>query len=104
MLKLHPRSVRLRHLVAPAFILSLVVLALSGLVWKPAWWLLGGELLFYFGLAIFFGSRISERVEQLFMMPIVFLTIHLTWGASFLAGLIKTLRPRLAKAEAVASK
>src|SRR5678816_317687 len=93
MLKLHPRSVRLRHLVAPAFILSLVVLALSGLVWKPAWWLLLGEVAIYLLCAFGAGWQAAKKSEKglmmTSMMPLVFMTIHLSWGLSFFHGLVR---------------
>ena len=93
MLKLHPRSVRLRHLVAPAFILSLVVLALSGLAWKPAWWLLLGEVVVYLLCALGAGWQAAQKTEKGLMMtslmPLVFMTIHLSWGLSFFHGLVR---------------
>jgi GT2 family glycosyltransferase len=93
MLKLHPRSVRLRHLVAPAFILSLVVLALSGLVWKPAWWLLLVEVVAYLLCAFGAGWQAAKKSEKglmmTSMMPVVFMTIHLSWGLSFFHGLVR---------------
>ncbi len=36
MVKLHPRSIRVRHLVAPAFVSSLVVFGLLSFFWLPA--------------------------------------------------------------------
>lgn len=93
MIKLHPRSTKLRHLVAPAFVCSLVLLAVAGLWWHPAWWVLVLELLVYFLLAAISGARIARNagggLGMLLLMPVVFLAIHISWGTSFLTGLIR---------------
>lgn len=93
MLKLHPRSIRLRHLVAPAFILSLAVLGLSGLFFKPAWWLLlvevGAYLLFALGAGWQAARKTGSGSVVSLLMPLVFATIHLSWGGSFWFGLFR---------------
>jgi succinoglycan biosynthesis protein ExoA len=96
MVRLHPRSLKLRHLVAPLFVLSIILLGLLGLVWVPFWLLLGVEIAFYLLLALGFGWTIMRQndggIGMWLMMPFVFATIHLTWGSSFLLGLIKEPR------------
>jgi succinoglycan biosynthesis protein ExoA len=93
MVKLHPASIKWRHLVAPAFVASIVFLALAGIFVRTAWLLLGLELLLYFLLAVYFGFKVSRRQSEglrlTFLMPIVFLTIHTSWGSSFILGLMK---------------
>ena len=93
MIKLHPRSIKSRHLVAPAFVCSLILLAVAGLWWHIAWWLLVLEFLVYFLLAVIFGARVAQKANggfgMLLLMPVVFLTIHLSWGSSFLTGLVR---------------
>ena len=93
MVKLHPRSLKLRHLVAPLFVLSVVLLALLSLIWKPLLILLGVEIGLYALLSIVFSWQVMRRNQNvmgmLFIMPLVFLTIHLSWGTSFLLGLIR---------------
>jgi cellulose synthase/poly-beta-1,6-N-acetylglucosamine synthase-like glycosyltransferase len=96
MVRLHPRSLKRRHLVAPLFVLSIVLLGLLGLVWLPFWLLLGFEIGSYFLLGLGFGWAIMCRnaggIRMWLIMPFVFATIHLTWGSSFLLGLIR--KPR----------
>jgi succinoglycan biosynthesis protein ExoA len=93
MVKLHPRSIKLRHLVAPAFVASTVLLTLAGLFIRVAWLVLGLELLLYFLLAAYFGFKIaresSRGLPMMFLMPIVFFTIHISWGISFFLGLVR---------------
>jgi glycosyltransferase involved in cell wall biosynthesis len=96
MVRLHPRSLKLRHLVAPLFVLSIGLLALAGFLWSPIWVLLAVELALYLMLAFGFAFAIARRnrgaIGLFLMMPVVFATIHLTWGSSFLLGLIR--KPR----------
>lgn len=92
MIRLHPRSIKLRHLVAPAFVSSLLLLSLAGLVWQVAWWLLLVEVSVYLVLALGAGWQAAKRagvgLVVTLPMPLVFATIHLTWGSSFLIRLL----------------
>jgi hypothetical protein len=86
----------LRHLVAPAFVLSLVCLIILGVFWSPFALLLILELGVYGLLSLGFGWQIkqrnNDRLGMLLVLPLVFLTIHLTWGTSFLLGLVRQPR------------
>jgi succinoglycan biosynthesis protein ExoA len=88
MIKLQPRSTKLRHLVAPLFVVSLLVLGIVGIVWKPAWWLLLVEVVTYLICALLAGlqaaKKSSDGLAMVLVMPLIFATIHLTWGFSFL--------------------
>jgi succinoglycan biosynthesis protein ExoA len=96
MVRLHPRSIKLRHLVAPAFVLSLVCLMILGVFWSPFALLLILEMGLYGLLSLGFGWQIKQRnndgLGMLLVLPLVFLTIHLTWGTSFLLGLVRQPR------------
>jgi succinoglycan biosynthesis protein ExoA len=93
MIKLHPRSIKLRHLVAPLFVCSVVLLAMTGWWFRLSWWLLLLELLVYFSMAAFFGARVAQKTRgglgMVVLMPVIFLAIHLSWGGSFLTGLVR---------------
>lgn len=93
MLRLQPRSIKVRHLVAPAFVVSIPALVIAGIVWKPAWWLLLVEVVVYLLGALVAGWQVARRsgdgLVMVLLMPFIFATIHLTWGASFLVRLIK---------------
>jgi len=92
MLKLHPRSIRWRHVVAPIFVVSILVLGLTGIFWSPALWFLSLEVAIYFALALLFGRQrgrgVLDGLALTLLMPVVFLTIHLAWGISFFWGLM----------------
>ena len=94
MIRLHPRSTKLRHLVAPLFVLSILVLAIAGVFWKPAGWLLLVEVVTYLVCALVAGLQAAKRSHEglamALVMPLIFATIHLSWGSSFL---LRLLRP-----------
>lgn len=96
MIRLHPRSIKLRHLVAPLFVASLLVLGIAGIFWKPAWWLLLVEIVTYLFCALVAGvqaaKKSNEGLQLALVMPLVFATIHLSWGSSFLIRLISPVR------------
>lgn len=96
MIRLHPRSIKLRHLVAPLFVASILVLGIVGIFWKPAWWLLVLEVVTYLTCALLAGwqaaKRSSEGLAMVLAMPLIFATIHLSWGSSFLMRLLKPSR------------
>lgn len=91
MIRLHPRSIRIRHLVAPSFVASMILLAALGLWNTAAWFVLAAELAVYLALATGFAlqatSKARETTSVLFVLPMIFLVTHLSWGASFLLGL-----------------
>ena len=91
MIRREPASTKLRHLVAPAFVISILLFALAGLIWPLAWWLLLFEVSVYLLVSVFAGAQVAHRskagIALTFLMPVVFVTIHLTWGTSFLVGL-----------------
>jgi glycosyltransferase involved in cell wall biosynthesis len=92
MVKLQKRSLRWRHLVAPAFVLGLVSSFVVGWFWKPAWLALAVALGLYLFLALISAAQLTRRgkdVRLLLLLPLVFFTIHFVWGASFIVGLVR---------------
>ena len=67
------------------------MLSVLGFFWQGAWWLLAAELGSYFSFALFAGSQAARKAKEswtmIMIMPVVFATIHLTWGSSFLLSL-----------------
>lgn len=96
MLRLHPRSLRWRHLVAPMFVASIVTLGLTGIFWRLGWWLLGLELAAYLSLALVLGRQrgrgLFDGLRLTLILPLVFVAIHLSWGISFFLGLVRHSR------------
>ncbi|MDQ3665637.1 MAG: glycosyltransferase family 2 protein [Acidobacteriota bacterium] len=92
MVKMHPRSIRWRQLVAPAFVSSLILLTALGLRWTLALWMLLAIVTSYAALGLYFAFKCSQRGGALRLtLPVsfAFLIIHTAWGSSFLLGLIR---------------
>lgn len=87
----HPRSVRLRHLVAPAFVAVLAGGALLGAVNRFArrlWGAVIGLYLLASGLASL-RQAARDGWALLPRLPLVFATIHLAWGSGFWLGALR---------------
>jgi succinoglycan biosynthesis protein ExoA len=92
MVKLQPASLRWRHLVAPAFVAGLVVTGVASVVWPSAFWLFSLAVVSYALLAIVCSLQLALRNKDIalfLVLPLIFLSIHLSWGASFIAGLFR---------------
>lgn len=92
MIRQRPRSIKLRHLMAPAFVAATLALAATGFWRRISWTMLAAELAIYFAAAVAFAYQATrknrEKLSVMLTMPIVFLTIHFCWGSSFLWGLV----------------
>jgi succinoglycan biosynthesis protein ExoA len=91
MLKQHPRSIRWRHAVAPAFVASLAAALLAGFFWRPAWRLVLAALGAYLLPAVAFAVSLARRERDgKLVAPVVaaFFVVHFTWGAGFWRGLL----------------
>lgn len=90
----HPRSMRIRHLMAPALVLSWAV-AVAALPFSP---LLSGLLtLPYVGTLLIASALSARHVEgwkAAIWLPAAFASMHAAWGIGFLEGLLSTLRDR----------
>jgi glycosyltransferase involved in cell wall biosynthesis len=91
MLRRYPNSLRLRQIVPPLFVISLLVLPLGGLVWPWLHWVLLAEVVSYALLlftAAFFKALEVKKIELLVGIPIAMATMHLSWGVAFLWSLL----------------
>ncbi len=91
----HPGSLRWRQLVAPAFVLSLLLTPLLVHLLGP--WLGTVHLSLYL-LATMAASALTAAqhgLRYMVFLPVIFATIHLSWGTGFLLGQIRwRLGPR----------
>jgi glycosyltransferase involved in cell wall biosynthesis len=102
MVKLHPRSLRLRHLVAPAFVASVLLTALAGFWWRPAWLALLAVVVPYALLSLVCATQLASKARDLRLMPVIsliFPVLHVAWGSSFLLGLLRS--PAVARHEGI---
>lgn len=90
-LQKHPRQMSLRQFIPPLLVASLV-LALLFAVAFPWGWLIaatvgGGYLAANLAASLLVAAKTDLR--QFILLPPVFLTLHLSYGAGFLLGLLK---------------
>lgn len=95
-IKKHPRSLMTRHLVPPVFVLALLA---SGLLAPFArgflhlfLLILVSYLVASFLASLYLASR--KGWLYLFILPLVFAIIHISWGLGFIWSLLTTLLPR----------
>jgi cellulose synthase/poly-beta-1,6-N-acetylglucosamine synthase-like glycosyltransferase len=101
MVRRHPDSLRWRQVVPAASVVGWVVLAAAALVYRPAGWLLLAGVVLYGALLAWRGIVLAVRQRRwthLLGVPVALATIHLTWGAGFLAGLAAGSSRRAARA------
>lgn len=97
MLRRYPGSLRWRQALPPLFVLSLVGLALLGLVAPWAWVLLGLELVFYLLVLLLVGAQVASRQRDAVLLlgvPLAIAVMHVSWGSAFLWGLISPVGAR----------
>ena len=94
LLRKHGRLIFARHLVPGAFVLALLLAILVAVVGFP----IPLELLtsIYLGSCLLAGVSAASRKgwRYLSALPVVFTTLHLSYGSGFVAALILPLRPR----------
>lgn len=87
MLRHHPRSIRWRQILPPAFVLSLAVLGLLAPMSMIARWALILEAMTY--LLVLAGTGVhlaiaKKKVSMLAGVPLALASMHLAWGCGFL--------------------
>ena len=91
MLRRYAETLRWRQALPPLFVLSLVVLLALGIFFPVFRWLLAAELAVYLTVLLAAGLAAAVRKKQAFLMiglPLALITMHISWGAGFLASLL----------------
>jgi cellulose synthase/poly-beta-1,6-N-acetylglucosamine synthase-like glycosyltransferase len=88
--RLHPRSLRTRHLVAPALVLACVVEMGLAFFSPVAAALLAAPYLLGLGVASALAGRGLDPAARL-RVPLAFLCMHVGWGVGFWEGLAETV-------------
>ena len=96
MLRRYPETLRWRQFIPPAFVASLAILALLAPWLAPAAWLLAAELAVYAAALLAAGLHAAIKNRQpllIFGLPLAIATMHFTWGAALLWGLLRPAQP-----------
>jgi glycosyltransferase involved in cell wall biosynthesis len=90
-IKKHGKPASVRHLIPAAFVTSLLATGLASFFFQPALYLLALILGAYSAASLTVAVKIAVKngVCYLFSLPVVFATLHLSYGTGFLLGLPK---------------
>jgi glycosyltransferase involved in cell wall biosynthesis len=105
-IKKHGGPASIRHLIPAGFVASLIATGIAGFFFKPAVYLLAFILASYLtiGLAFAFRFALKTGMRYFFSLPMVFATLHLSYGTGFLLGLPTFLLFEKPYTEKVASR
>ncbi len=82
-------GLRPRHLIPLAFVGSVVLLAVVGIFFWPAWIALAAELLLYFTGGTIMARRAAEKERRLWpLIVLAFVQLHIAYGIGSLWGII----------------
>lgn len=90
-MKVCPGSMRTRHFIPMLFVISIISLALLGLVYKFFWYALFAEIGLYFLLDIIFSSKIASNYSEFLKLLFLFPAFHITYGSGSMAGVFQLL-------------
>lgn len=88
-MKLCPGSMGVRHFIPLAFLLSLIILPIAGIIFHPIWWLFALEMALYFVLDCLFSAKQASGIKEFFLLVLLFPIFHITYGAGSLKGILK---------------
>lgn len=89
LLKRGSSALSLRHLVPFAFVLYLILSIIGGFFFKPFWYLAIGVVVFHLCMGFLFATKKSRKFADWMKMPVLFLLLHLSYGAGYLVSLFK---------------
>jgi succinoglycan biosynthesis protein ExoA len=90
----HPRQMQPRQFAPPVFVAALGLTAAAALVFPPARWALAAILVAYSAANLAASAAEVRRHggRMLPLLPVVFATLHVSYGCGFLVGLLKFRR------------
>jgi len=93
MLRKHPRSVNVRQLVPPLFVLALLLSGALSAISSLATWVFALVVASYLSLSLSFSFSIAAHRgwRYLPILPIIFACLHLSWGLGFLYSLAQLI-------------
>jgi GT2 family glycosyltransferase len=93
----HPTTVSLRHFVPLAFVLTLFLSGLLGILWPALLWVFLSVVISYVAVSFLCALGISAKYgwQYLVVLPAIFACLHFSYGLGFLAGLLRWVRDLL---------
>ena len=90
-MKLCPGSMGIRHFIPLVFLFSLIFLPISGIFFRPFWWIFVAEMILYIVLDCVFSAKKADGLKEFLLLIILFPIFHITYGFGSLKGLLKLL-------------
>lgn len=89
LLKRGSGALSIRHLVPFAFVLSIVGAIALGFI-HPIFWILGAAvILLHLILGVYFATKKTNKINQILVMPFLFISLHIAYGLGYVAGMVK---------------
>lgn len=88
-MKLCPGSMGLRHFIPFLFVVSIVALALLGLIHWLFWAVLSFEVVLYLLLDVFFSVKSGATAKERLLLIVLFPIFHISYGVGSIGGLFK---------------
>lgn len=88
-MKLCPGAMGLRHFIPLIFLISLIVMPLLCLVYKPFVLLFMLEIVMYLILDLYFSYKKSSGIKELLLLMLLFPTFHVTYGYGSIKGIVR---------------
>lgn len=88
-MKLYPGSMGVRHFIPLAFLLSLIILPITSIIYHPIWWLFAFEMTLYFALDCLCSAKQASGIKEFILLVLLFPVFHITYGAGSLEGIMK---------------
>lgn len=91
MLRRYPKTLRWRQALPPLFVAAMIVMTLMALFIPWVRWVLGTVTVIYALLLLLAGLQLAIQYKSILFVlgvPLAITTMHLSWGAGFLWGMI----------------
>ena len=90
-MKLCPGSMGIRHFIPLAFVVSVVGLALMGILHYIFWLALAAEMALYFALDVLFSLKQAESFKETLALLVLFPIFHVAYGCGSIVVITKLL-------------
>lgn len=90
-MKLCPGSMGGRHFIPLLFLLSIVLLPVLGIWYRPFLYLLIVEMILYIILDFYFSTAKADGLKELLLLICMFPIFHITYGFGSIKGLLKLM-------------
>jgi succinoglycan biosynthesis protein ExoA len=91
MLKRYPDTLRWRQALPPVFVLSIIMLAITAVIWPLAGLLLGIEIIAYLAILVLGTGSLAMRQKKYYLLagvPLAIVVMHVCWGSGFLSSIV----------------